>query len=245
MAATTAPSSPAIWPDRGCRWGCSSAPVDWAVARPLSTGLRLAQHRHPRAARVLRRRRQPRTRSPAAPLLGPERPRSLRDSIRGGDLPRRLVATHVRAHLVRHVVGSQPGTRRQARHRRRGVRRTDPPLRQESMARHREALQPATHRALVALRAEHDARQRDRDAIVRSARHLQRAPRHDGRRVLRRFHHRLATGPLPTDPPNCRATRCCSTTSTTARRTCTPAVGSAVARRSTAGTPSPPTSRSP
>lgn len=112
-------------------------------------------------------------------------PDSGMEPVQGGDLPRRLVGTHVRAHLVRHVVGSEPRARRQARHRRRGVRRADPPRRQESMARHREALQPATHRALVALRAEHDARQRDRDALVRPARHLQRASRHDGRRAGR------------------------------------------------------------
>ena len=45
--------------------------------RPVVVG----EHRHPRAACVLGRRRQPRPRPSAAPLLGPEGPRSLRDSI--------------------------------------------------------------------------------------------------------------------------------------------------------------------
>ncbi len=75
---------------------------------------------------------EPRHRPATTALLGTEGPRLLRDALQGRDLPRGHGATDVRAHVVRHALGPGAGAGGQARHRRRGVRRADPAVRQGS-----------------------------------------------------------------------------------------------------------------
>ena len=100
---------------------------------------------------------EPRHRSATAPVLGTQGPRPLRDALQGGDLPGGHGEADVRPHLVRHLLGSGPRTRGQAHHRRRGVRRAHPALRQGAVAGHRAALRHSADRALGALRPEHDS----------------------------------------------------------------------------------------
>ena len=186
--------------------------------------------------------RQPGPGAAAAAVLGAEGPRLHGAALPGRDLPARARGAAVRAQLGRHALGSVARARGQAPRRGRGVRGPAADVLARAVGGDQAELLRPPARRVAALRAEHDAGQRDRRARVRAGRHRGQAARHDPGRLLGRQHDRFAARPLPAGARSCRATGCCSRTSTTARPTCTRARASGAARATTASRPSRATS---